>query len=358
VHGKEKAKADHSSALYGNMLDFRVRNTQDQQTLGLPVGPDSSFILAEIIGARIDSQLQDKIPALEGSRYVDDFHLYFDSRAEAEAAFTLLAKVARSFELEINDRKTTISEGPDTGEPRWKTAIKAQHIRGKGAAQRSSLISFICKSFELATDYPSQGVLAYAVKKAVGTKIHEDNFDVFESFIRAALVHDSSTVQIVTRVLFERRKDSQLQNLDKLQECIATMCLLHAKAGFSYEVCWLLWLFHVLQLGVPEEVAAAVSDMDDPLVALSALALNEGGMFPSLNSRAWEASMAANSLYTEYWILAYEAARRGWLPTNGDYLSNDPFFGQLAKLGVSFCDIPSDSGVGYIDLPTAGGYMD
>jgi hypothetical protein len=94
IHGKELAKADRSSSLYGNVLDTRVRNTQDQQTMGLPVGPDTSFVLAELIGARIDQDLQNEIPRLRGVRYVDDFHLYFDSRADAENGFAVLNRTS------------------------------------------------------------------------------------------------------------------------------------------------------------------------------------------------------------------------------------------------------------------------
>jgi hypothetical protein len=59
--------------------------------------------------------------SVKGIRYVDDFHLYFDTRADAEAGYSCLAQVAKRYELEVNDRKTEISEGPDTGEPLWKT---------------------------------------------------------------------------------------------------------------------------------------------------------------------------------------------------------------------------------------------
>ncbi len=47
IHGKAQAKENKENGLYGNKLDSCVRNTQDQQTIGLPVGPDTSFILSE-----------------------------------------------------------------------------------------------------------------------------------------------------------------------------------------------------------------------------------------------------------------------------------------------------------------------
>jgi hypothetical protein len=359
IHGKEKAKSDHGPGLFGNALDSCVRNTQDQQTLGLPVGPDTSFILSEIIAAAIDFKLQAELPKLAGSRYVDDFHLYFQTRAEAERAYSILTRVVRYFELEVNDPKTMILEGPDTGEPRWKTAIKAQNIRAKGNGQRSSLISFVSKAFELAKDFPGQGVLAYALKKAVATNVEEDNLDVFESFIRAALIHDTSTIEIVTRVLYDQKKKGQLSQLEALKDCISELCFLSVKAGFAYEVSWLLWLYHVLEVDVPDTVSGEVSNMDDPLVALSALALNDAGMIAHIGTKLWESAMNADNLYSGYWILVYEAAHRGWLATNGDYVLNDPFFSQLDKADVSLCNVPLDSGVKYVDLPMPGaGYFD
>lgn len=192
-----------------------VRNTQDQQTIGLPVGPDTSFILSEIIGAKIDQALIEISPSLVGIRYVDDFSLYLETRAEAEAAYSSLAKIAKQFELELNEGKTAIFEGPDVGQPSWKTVLHVFYVR-KGRAQRASLLSFVQRSFELAQLYRNQGVLAYAVKKLSSVDCEDANADLFEAFLRAAMISDSDIIPTVLKVIFDRNAAGKLVYLDDL----------------------------------------------------------------------------------------------------------------------------------------------
>ena len=45
LHGKAFAKANRGELHLGNRLDKHVRNGQDGQTVGLPVGPDTSLVL-------------------------------------------------------------------------------------------------------------------------------------------------------------------------------------------------------------------------------------------------------------------------------------------------------------------------
>ena len=49
LHSKPTAKSNHGPSLYGNVIDTHIRNTQDGQTIGIPIGPDSSLVIGEII---------------------------------------------------------------------------------------------------------------------------------------------------------------------------------------------------------------------------------------------------------------------------------------------------------------------
>ena len=62
LHGKAIAKRKRSSSkrsasVFGNNLDERCMAAQDGQTIGLPIGPDTSHILAEILAVAIDEAL-------------------------------------------------------------------------------------------------------------------------------------------------------------------------------------------------------------------------------------------------------------------------------------------------------------
>ena len=124
MHGQDPARADERTCqLTGNQIDRFVRATQDRQSVGIPVGPDSSLIIAEITGTAIDCELQwagdlKRPQAPKGLRYVDDYHLYFRSRGECEQAIAKLHSACRKYELDINDAKTFIEELPDVCELR------------------------------------------------------------------------------------------------------------------------------------------------------------------------------------------------------------------------------------------------
>jgi hypothetical protein len=50
--------------------------------------------------------------------------------------------------------------------------------------------------------------------------------------------------------------------------------------------------------------------------------------------------MTTDDLYSDNWLLAYEAKIKGWLPSQDrdDHINEDEFFGKLKRNNVSFYD--------------------
>ena len=112
-HGKAEAKNDRdsqSSEVFMNKADQIIRNGQDGQTIGIPVGPDMSRVFAEIVGTAIDLQFQERTSNKNYTclRHVDDIWIGTDSHTDAEQALSQYREAVRYFELDINEYKTGI----------------------------------------------------------------------------------------------------------------------------------------------------------------------------------------------------------------------------------------------------------
>jgi len=92
---------------------------------------------------------------------------------------------------------------------------------------------------------------------------------------------------------------------------------------------------------LPAEIWSDVSQVDDSVVALLSLDLKANGLADGLDPDLWGQHMEARHLYSENWLIAYEALIKGWLPSKdgSDYVAVDDFFGLLAKHAVMFYDI-------------------
>ena len=56
---------------------------QDGQTMGIPIAPDASLIVSEIVLTAIDESFQ-ATARIRGLRYIDDYELVFSSTSEAD----------------------------------------------------------------------------------------------------------------------------------------------------------------------------------------------------------------------------------------------------------------------------------
>ena len=116
IHGKSYAKS-HMNKTAADSIDRALRAQQEGQTIGIPIGPDSSLVVAEAILTSVDAKLTHLKPS--GFRYVDDYEIGFGSLAEAEEMLTELQGLLAEYELHLNPRKTSIIEGPIPLDEDW-----------------------------------------------------------------------------------------------------------------------------------------------------------------------------------------------------------------------------------------------
>jgi hypothetical protein len=75
--------------ILGNKLDQALVNTDGKVSQGIPIGNDISFLLAELVLARVDKTL--KLARNRAYRWYDDYEIAFDTREQAEKTLLRLS---------------------------------------------------------------------------------------------------------------------------------------------------------------------------------------------------------------------------------------------------------------------------
>jgi hypothetical protein len=336
LHTKQKARVDKKCALVGNRLDLWMRESQDKQTGGIPIGPDASFIISEVIGTAMDLQLASRLPSTRGTRSIDDYYLYFSTLSEAERCIAVINEIAGEFELDINDAKTEIVLMPDSLEPIWKSDLRTFAIRDGAAPQSFDLLTLFDRAFEYSKQFPSDSVLTYAAKQTLGANITAENWALCEALLLKAALAEPTMLSVLGEIYvkfaaFHTEKEA-------LTALVHSICSYHAPLQQGNEVSWALWLAREMGISISKQVADKIVKLDDDLVALAAMDLHENGLFDATGFAKWRSHMQAAELYDNHWLLAYEAFEHGWLPSiaNNDYIANDEFFSLLRQHGVRF----------------------
>lgn len=342
LHSKAVAKTQSSNyKLLGNVLDLALRNGQDKQTIGIPIGPDTSLVVAEILASAIDQRLQGAI-ARRGYRYIDDISCGFRTVAEAEAALGQLQHLVSEHQLQLNPRKTKITELPGALEARWVPHLRLFKIRGlKPSAQQTDIFAFFGRAFELATEAREEAILRYAIRRMRSVNVLERNWTLYQSLLLQCVSVEPGTTATVIQELYRYHL---LMPLDKvaISECLECLIEEHAPLHHGSEVVWAIWGAIVLGCHLSSTAIEKALEMPDSCVALCALhAINVGAVVGPVNLTGLQAMMHGPELFDERWLLAYEANIKGWLPNVGgvDFVAADKYFGPMKLAGVSFYEM-------------------
>ena len=337
IHSKITAKANRSNTLIGNRLDQLVRNAQDGQTIGIPIGPDSSLLISEIILGAIDQELMQSVSS-KAFRSIDDYEFGFKSYAEAENTLGLLQEGLNHYELSLNPKKTSIMKLPVRIEPLWIAELRSFYFRNSEKGQESDLLRYFDLAFEMASSDPDEDIMKYAISRMNGIQIERNNWLLFQNSLSQCCLIEPGSLRFVIAQLARYNSIYEVERTI-YEECFNDLIVLHAPLGHGSEVAWAMWALILLNIPIHSEQTAAVSVMEDPVVALLALDAQSKGLVPSEHTFDHFAThMTTDDLYGDHWLLAYEANVKGWLPSASanDNVDSDSCFSHLKQNGISF----------------------
>lgn len=332
LHGKSKAKKQRGDALFGNQLDKAIRNGQDGQTVGIPVGPDASHIVSEIIASAIDALIGPKPGA--GYRFIDDYFLCFEREAQAMSALESLANAARAFEIELSYEKTSIQRAEDLLETIGLDLLRDFSFDAEGSVSRRDLHELFATASRLSKT--QENALKYAIRMLAQRNIPADLWEIVESYLLRSVTLSPNCLEVVAFTLYRHNALGAPINVDRVVQYLTSVIMRGITYNRHSDVCWALWIFKVLAHPVPSLITKVLSHTNNSIIALLTLDLRERGLLKgTLNVGAWVLLLTKEELYRENWMLVYESAHKGWLSPRAN-LWDDPFFGYLHSKNISF----------------------
>jgi hypothetical protein len=337
LEGKQFAK-QNIGRTQSDPLDKALRDISDGQTMGVPIGPDTSFLAAEIVLTAVDGAMAKKV-RLRGHRYIDDYELAFRSRSEAEQAQALLEEELARYELAINPTKTVILELPQPFLESWTHELSTFPIRSGNSSQTlTDLLALFSRAAALARS--TSGPLKYALLRSRDAQIDSDIWDPFQNLVWSAVSAEPTTMATALDVLGEKTEPPAMAiNKDGATEMIEGLILTHSPVRNASEVAWALWAAILLDVPLSAEIAKSICAMEDDFVALLALDAASRGVFRTgqLDLTAWETSTDYDGvLEGPHWLLAYEGSVRKWLSAPRKRVGSDSFFRVLRARKVRF----------------------
>ncbi len=344
LHDKTVAKLTRGyEQLYGNRLDTHARNCQDGQTMGVPVGPDTSSILADLVLSAVDQALPSGLRQ-NSYRYVDDYEFGFSTRAEAEEALGAFQFALRKFELDLNPKKSEVVALPDLMNDLWVSKLRTFNFRS-GWRQRSDLIYYWDTAVDAYRSGASKYSLRYAIKRLGAEIVSRSNWSIYQRMLLQAMLVESGTLRFA---LFEIVKYQSVgYDIDRagLEANLNEIIRFELVRGRDSTASWALWCCIVLGMKIHEGALEVLLQSRDNVVALLVMdALSKGLVRIGVDTSTWAGFMSTADLRSENWLLAYEANVKGWLPSVGDedHVALDDDFGFMKGQNVSFYQSNAD----------------
>lgn len=341
LEGKAKAKRDRGRTV-SDRLDKALRGVSDGQTMGVPIGPDTSFLAAEIVLTAVDKVLKKKLSPLRGHRYFDDYELAFTSRGAAEEAQAVLEDALAEYELTINPFKTEILELPQPFLEGWTHELATFPIReGKPSQTVTDMTALF--SHAAASSRRRAGPLKYALQRSRDVDMVDDEiWGPFQNLVWSAVSAEPTTMATALDLLAEKAKDGDFE-IDEVaaDEVIEALIVTNAPIRNASEVAWGIWAAIALEIEMSKKAAKAVASMEDDFVALLALDASSRGLFGQhqVDPSNWEKLTDYEDVLSgPHWLLAYEGSVRKWLSAPTSRIAKHPFFKVLKARKVRFYD--------------------
>lgn len=346
ILGKSYVKANHHTPTFknhfANFLDKAVGSGQEGQTIGIPIGPDTSRILAELVAVEVEEIAKAQIPDFDtrGVRYVDDMLIGLPESETSSVVLSGLSLALYEYQLELNAEKTGTFGLGCAHTPEWIHFVRTFALTTKASQQRDDLDSFFEHAIFLADQNKHDNALLFAVKRAASFEIKDANAEHLVRWLLYCARRSATCLSFVAEHLAAINGTTTLPD-DEIHAFIIEQIPIKAASGHTNELVWLLFWAREIALTIPAAAMDNVMKLRSSAVGLITLDLWHKSLISgALDLSFWQGFASEAGLKSEMWLIAYEATRKGWWPKaqSADFITQHDFFSDLWNANVEFYD--------------------
>lgn len=327
LYGKQFAKkyryekGPKKIALWGNCLDKAIRSCQDGQTNGMPIGPDSSIYIMELVLSEIDHSCD---LAHRSMRWYDDYEIYAESRQECDTIRSQIEKSLYDLGLELNNKKMVIEELPVRIEDAWLDRIrkikdwiddKRNYVSQNPPVPRRRIVYQISDLLhDVLRDNEAKPVLKYALKLIEHMpKVESISGHMHDMFMYFMQLEPRITPWCIRNMVLWSEAGCP-PDTEKLTRSIERLIVRYSARYVALEIAWCLWAALVFDLNLRNEIIEEVFKVNDDVCLILLLDLRRRNQVSdSLKFREVVQCYDGEWFCGEHWLFCYEMSRLGWL---------------------------------------------
>jgi len=338
---KNKKKLDKH---WSNNFDVAMQSCRSRETFGIPVGPDTSRLIAELLlaGVEQDADLAPFLKLEKSIRLVDDFTIGFEDIATAQKCLGALRTALWKFNLQLNEEKTSILPTRAIYRPKWEIEQELLRISdSRPRLQERDIYRFIDATLHFCSETKSDTPAIWAARRLSELRNVELNFSVImEALFR--LSHDfPRSMSHVSSFLINNQHLCTDGHRTKVTAWTKAVLKRNLDHNHDFEIAWCLVVCAVLKIEIDDTGIPKSKIMPNATIfALLGLLHEKGLLKVSLSTWPWRAHLKKYGVHSEMWLPYYESVRRGWTKDKKliSAINSDPVFSKMLAAKVTFLE--------------------
>lgn len=345
AYGKKRVK-NNLSVYKGSLadrLDILIRSCNRNQTIGIPIGPETSRIIAEVISSRIDDDFRTvnhDISLNKVDRLQDDWFIGADTLDHAENALSAITNIYREYGLEINGSKTSINRILALSGTSGISELASFLSHGGSSLKGSRLKEFLLLSLRIQAAHPNESVIKYAVSVIEGQYFSDDDIEPIESYLLKAAVMSPISLDNICRIFINIDNKTNKISKERVVDRFRILAERNLEKCNIFESIWLIYTIRGLKQKLKsKKISELIGSHAGSTLPLILLDMKQQGLFPQkLPNEHWEGMIDDQRVRSDWiWLLAYEGIRKRWLSDRKGVLKR-PFFKAMHDRNVVFYD--------------------